>query len=591
MNIRNWPFSRKLLFLSIGLPLVLILLLATLYFLQKKQQVVDTYVKQARGIVLMAESTREVADKLWQEDIFTLERAREYAAAGEKGKLLEMVPVITAIKAAKGKAEEAGYEIRVPKKSPRKAENEPDAKELEILNMFESDTAKRMEEHYFIDKEMNAVRYFRPIELTERCMYCHGDPDNSEQYWGNLDGKDPFGVTMEDWKVGERHGAFEIIMSLDDADKELQASMTIAGIIIVGGLVILALLSVFISRIILNPVKASLASVESMADGDFTKSCNIDQEDEIGRLGHAVESLRERFRAILGELRISAENLDASAGELKATSNELASTSEEMSAQSATVAQAGEELSANTEQLSLSANDITNSANTVAAGIEEMSASINEVAQNCAKESQIAHRANEKSHENRAIMSELGEAAQQIDKVLELISNIASQTNLLALNATIEAASAGEAGKGFAVVANEVKELSRQTAEATNQIAEQIGAIQNKTHQTVVANNEIADIIEEITSISQSIAAAVEEQSATSREISHTMQTVSQSTNDIARSIGESAEGAREVSRNVHGITTAAQSASASAMDTNSNAERLDEMSKRLTEIVNQFKI
>ncbi len=581
----------KLYTLSVVIPACLVIAFLIAYYKKAHDDAEKAYVQEARSVLLTVEGARKNAEEMWEKKVFTIEQARKFADVGDRESLLAMIPIITAIKTAKVNASEAGYEVRVPKNSPRNTKNAPQGVEIDILREFEEDRSKKIEERVVIDKQMNAVRYFRPIELSERCMYCHGEPSKSKEYWGNTEGKDATGTRMEGWKVGERHGAFEVIMPLAKVDKMVANTMTNAGIFALIGFGVLVGLSAFAVSMILKPVKESLLTLESMSAGDFTHACTVDQTDEIGQMAKAVERVRETFRGIVGELRMNVNNLDVASNSLKVTSKELEVNANVMTEQSNSVAQAGEELSANTDQLAISAREITSSANTVAAGIEEMSASINEVAKNCAQESQIAHQANEKSRENRRLITELGAAAQEIDKVLDLISNIASQTNLLALNATIEAASAGEAGKGFAVVASEVKQLSRQTADATKQIAEQINAIQSKTRLTVDANNEIAKIIEEISTIAQSIAAAVEEQSATSHEISKTMQTVSSATQHIARSIEESAIGVRQVSQSAHKVSSSAENSSAGARETSDSANKLEVMSKRLAEIVNQFKI
>lgn len=591
MNLNNWSLSRKLYLISIALPAILVLILFVAYYFKAHSDATDAYVQQARSVLLTVEAARMQGEQLWIDDIFTLEKAREYADAGDKKRLLALVPIISAMKTAMINAEEAGYKVRVPKFSPRNKDNTPDAIEEEVLNTFSKDRSKSIEEQVVIDAELNAVRYFRPIELSERCMYCHGDPAKSLEFWGNNRGEDPFGTRMENWKVGERHGAFEVIMPLEPVDASVKASLMKAGIFLFIGFIFLAGVSMTIVRLILKPVNLSLKTLECMSEGDFTHPCEIKQTDEIGRLALAVEGLRTRFYTILSELKANATQLDDASQVLQGTSNELAKTAEEVSAQSGVVAQSGEELSANTEQLECSANEIKSSANTVAAGIEEMSASINEVASNCARESQIAQTANQKSLENQMLMDELGVAAEEIGKVVELISTIASQTNLLALNATIEAASAGEAGKGFAVVASEVKQLSRQTAEATRQISDQIAAIQGKTNQTITSNREITEFVKQITEISHSVAAAMEEQSATSKEISHTMHSVSLSTQEMARSIGESAIGSREISSSVHLISDAAQRSSEGVGETYRSAEELAAVAKRLNEIVKQFKL
>ncbi len=151
----------------------------------------------------------------------------------------------------------------------------------------------------------------------------------------------------------------------------------------------------------------------------------------------------------------------------------------------------------------------------------------------------------------------------------------AQQTNLLALNATIEAARAGEAGKGFAVVANEVKELAKQTAKATEEISQKIEGMQGVTKGAVTAIEEIGAIIDQINDISNSIASAVEEQTVT--------------TNEIGRSVTEAAQGVNDIARNIGGVATAARNTTHGANDTRSASLELSEMAARLQASVSKF--
>jgi methyl-accepting chemotaxis protein len=159
--------------------------------------------------------------------------------------------------------------------------------------------------------------------------------------------------------------------------------------------------------------------------------------------------------------------------------------------------------------------------------------------------------------------------------VVEVIKSIASQTNLLALNATIEAASAGEAGKGFAVVANEVKELAKQSAAATEDIRLKIEEIQNNTAQAVTAINEIASIVVEVNQINRTIASAVEEQSVT--------------TNEISRNVSEAANGSTNISENILGLADLAKKTAKSAEDSQTAIQKLNKMSEELKALIAQF--
>jgi methyl-accepting chemotaxis protein len=175
-----------------------------------------------------------------------------------------------------------------------------------------------------------------------------------------------------------------------------------------------------------------------------------------------------------------------------------------------------------------------------------------------------------------ATVAKLGESSADVGQVIKVITSIAQQTNLLALNATIEAARAGEAGKGFAVVANEVKELPKETAKATEDISRKIEAIQGDTKGAVEAIGQITGIINQVNEISNTIASAVEEQTAT--------------TNEIARNVQEGAKGGSQVAENIVAVAQAAKSTTQGASDTQTAAGELARMAAELKKVVGQFK-
>ena len=218
--------------------------------------------------------------------------------------------------------------------------------------------------------------------------------------------------------------------------------------------------------------------------------------------------------------------------EIESNAQLMSATAEQTSRQSSAVAAASEEATSNVQ--------------TVASAAEEMSSSIDEISRQVAQSAEIAGSAVEEANKTNATIQGLAEAAQKIGEVVDLINDIAGQTNLLALNATIEAARAGEAGKGFAVVASEVKSLATQTAKATEEIANQIGAMQSVTSESVEAIKGIGTTIERINEIATTIASAVEEQGAATQEIARNVQQAAQGTQEVSSNISEVTKGVSE---------------------------------------------
>ena len=289
-------------------------------------------------------------------------------------------------------------------------------------------------------------------------------------------------------------------------------------------------------------------------------------KDEVGRVVKVVKvafdvtvrkeaehQLVKTFQAITQ----NAQALGSASEELAANSQQMVSNAEETAAQAGAVSAAAEQVSKNVQ--------------TVATGTEEMSASIKEIAKSAQDGARVAATAVKTAETASATVSKLGESSTEIGKVIKVITSIAQQTNLLALNATIEAARAGEAGKGFAVVANEVKELAKETAKATEDISQKIEAIQSDTNSAVGAITEISAIINRINDYQNTIASAMEEQTAT--------------TNEICRNVSEAAKGSTEIAQNITGVAEAAKSTMAGANDTQKASVELSRMAAELQEL------
>ena len=258
-------------------------------------------------------------------------------------------------------------------------------------------------------------------------------------------------------------------------------------------------------------------------------------------------------------------------------SQQLASSAEQLTAVSQQMAGNAEETATQVNVVSAATEEVTSNVQVAATGSEEMSASIREIAKSSAAAAKIAKQAVDVADSANSTIKDLGDSSVEIGKVIKVITSIAQQTNLLALNATIEAARAGEAGKGFAVVANEVKELAKQTAVATEDISSKIEAIQTGSQGAVEAIAEVSTIIAQINDISNTIASSVEEQTAT--------------TNEISRNVSEAARGSAEIGQNITGVATAAESTTQGANDTLQAASGLSQMAAQLQELVGKFKL
>ena len=340
-----------------------------------------------------------------------------------------------------------------------------------------------------------------------------------------------------------------------------------------------------------RPLESVTRQLHLLAEGDLTTHSQFKSNDEFGQLAQELDLTSDALRLMIRGISTNAVRLTAAANTLTETAHSQAAAAEETTVQAHTVAAAGEELSVNAKTMAASATQITDSTIKVSSSIEGMSDSIREVSKNCAKESEIARKADSQARETQQLMAKLDESARQIGKVVELINRIAEQTNLLALNATIEAASAGEAGRGFAVVANEVKELARQSAAATEDIRQQVGFIQDHTRASTRSLTEVATIIEEVSRISVSIAETVKQQSATTFSVLETINSVSTASASLTQNVQQTADGALEVARNINGVSTAAAEGAKGATHISTSANELNVLSATLTELVAKFKI
>jgi methyl-accepting chemotaxis protein len=322
--------------------------------------------------------------------------------------------------------------------------------------------------------------------------------------------------------------------------------------------------AIFLSHGIAQATRSVLVQAEAIAAGDLTRDdLEVRSDDELGDLTTAVNQMSDALKRMILAIKENAIQVASASQALSATGEQITENSEQTSAQADVVSKAALAVSQNLQ--------------TVATGADEMGSSIREIAKNATEAARVAASAVKVAESTTATVSKLGESSNEIGQVIKVITSIAQQTNLLALNATIEAARAGEAGKGFAVVANEVKELAKETARATEDISNKIEAIQADTQAAVDAIASISGVIKQVNNISGTIAAAVAEQNAT--------------TNEMSRNVNEAAQRSREITSNIAGVAEAAQSTTHEASNSQNASQQLVEMSTQLRTLVGQFKI
>jgi methyl-accepting chemotaxis protein len=341
-----------------------------------------------------------------------------------------------------------------------------------------------------------------------------------------------------------------------------QSTRLLVGLLVVS-LLLGVVMALLMSRAISRRLHQMVAALKDVAAGDLTRRVAITSRDEVGLIGTAlngtVTQLHDAVRSITG------------------TATRLAASSEELTTVSERLVHDADQAATQANVVSTAADEVSTSAQAAASSTEEISASIQEIARNAAKAGQVANTGVEVVETTTATITRLGQASTEISEVASLITSIAEQTNLLALNATIEAARAGEAGKGFAVVAGEVKELAKQTANATEEIGAKILAIQSSAHEVVEAIGKITAIIGQVSDAQTSIATAVEQQSAT--------------TSEMGRSGVQAADSTTQIAHSAVQVAQSAKASSDGAIETQKAARQLADMADELRALVGQFHI
>jgi methyl-accepting chemotaxis protein len=430
-------------------------------------------------------------------------------------------------------------------------------------------------------------------ELAQRQVALMGDPETipiARQLEAGGEGRRYFvdiAATIDRLNAGVQDRVATLLA-------EQAAAVSVTRLVaIVGALLSLAIAvaaGLALSRGIGGPIRGMTDAMARLADGDTEVDLPArGRTDEVGRMAEAVVVFRDNLvrnremeaakaeedaaRAArsrrIEELTAGfdqtvtnlLETVAGAATELRATADGLQSSADATQGRATEVSAASEQASTNVQ--------------TVASAAEELAGSIAEIGRQVASSSDIARTAVTEAGETNSLIRDLAREADRIGDVVKLITDIAEQTNLLALNATIEAARAGEAGKGFAVVASEVKNLATQTGKATEEIGQQIAAVQSRIGGSVDAIEKIGARIAEMDEIASGIAAAVEEQTA--------------ATHEISRNVDQAAAGTRQVAGGIVEVESAARDSGAASTEVRSASEELSRQAESLRGVVGSF--
>ena len=468
----------RLLTLGILFPAIIVAILFVFYYIQSKQKTSNSFEAQARAILMTAESARLNMEEKWHVGAFDSDQLIEWSKEGRDGqkKILEAVPVYSALQAAGMQAEKGGYTFKAPiyQESLRNPSNEAtplDIKALDKLRNDVSGNSANPAEWVHLNTDTNNLHYYRAVYLGETCLYCHGVAGSEYDIWGN-NGIDGTGHKMDGKQLGDMHGAFLIEMNLDQADAQLANYMSMAGIGILIALIVGGLVFAFV---IVRSVEKPIAQLAS-------------------NLGEGASQVSSASSQVSGASQSMAQGASEQAASLEETSSAL----EELSSMTRQNAD-------NAAQADAMTRDVEQAANQSRQSLEKMSAAIEKIK----------------------------DGADQTARIIKTIDEIAFQTNLLALNAAVEAARAGEAGKGFAVVAEEVRSLAQRSAEAARSTAELISESQENAENGVLVSAEVAEVLSRIIEGVGTVTRLVGEVSTATQEQSRGIEQINQGVNQL----------------------------------------------------------
>ncbi len=360
---------------------------------------------------------------------------------------------------------------------------------------------------------------------------------------------------------------------------------SVLGLILVLGVLLLNASSIL--KLLGGEPEAMVQLAKNIADGNLTTSSTAGSAP--GSLHAVLQEMSDKLRRMIGTIVEEGRTLQSTSTELALEAENMTGGAEQSASKADAVAAATEEMSANMGTVTMASEQTAQNVNVVATAMGEMTAAVLEIAQNTTKASSMTEDAVNYAKGSSEKVNQLGIAAKEISKVTEVITEISEQTNLLALNATIEAARAGDAGKGFAVVANEIKELAKQTANATGEIKSKIESIQSSTDETIVEISEISKVISDVNDLVSTIAAAAEEQSVTADDMSHNVNDAANGISEVNENVTQASAVASEIARDIADVSQVSRETKEGSLQLQKSSTELKEIAENISRETSQF--